>query len=187
MTKTTHCNNDFQAELMKMLRNMGVSTNSTLTLNNENNGMVVITSRNCSNPAVPQNPSLTNYVFRCRYGGETVFVIVKKAAMNSEFKELTFLNEINNCENSDFSQTWSLQVENFKQQSSLNCGDIELLKSFGNKLGTTDCFHQTQLCEEYIKRFEERCEYEKSKLSEKLRLCKAGGVVCGLALLILLL
>ena len=121
------------------------------------------------------------------YCGETVFVIVKKAAMNSEFKELTFLNRINNCDNSDFSQTWSLQVEKFKQQSSLNCGDIELLKSFGNKLGTTDCFHQTQLCEEYIKRFEERCEYEKSKLSEKLRLCKAGGVECGLALLILLL
>lgn len=38
MTKTTHCNNDFQAELMKMLRDMGVSTNSTLTLSNENNG-----------------------------------------------------------------------------------------------------------------------------------------------------
>ena len=66
------------------------------------------------------------------YCGETVFVIVKKAAMNSEFRELTFLNRISNCENSDFSQIWSLQVENFKQQSSLNCGDIELLKSFGN-------------------------------------------------------
>ena len=53
MTKTTHCNNDFQAELMKMLRNMGVSTNSTLTLSNENNGMVVITSRNFNNPTAP--------------------------------------------------------------------------------------------------------------------------------------
>ena len=74
MTKTTHCNNDFQAELMKMLRNMGVSTNSTLTLNNENNGMVVITGRNCDNPTVPQNPTMTNYVFRCRYGGEPAFV-----------------------------------------------------------------------------------------------------------------
>ena len=36
---TTRSNNDFQAELMKMLRNMGVSTNSTLTLNNENAGL----------------------------------------------------------------------------------------------------------------------------------------------------
>ena len=70
MTKTTHCNNDFQAELMKMLRNMGVSTNSTLTLSNENNGMVVITSRNFNNSTASQTAPVTNYIFRNRYDGE---------------------------------------------------------------------------------------------------------------------
>lgn len=105
MTKTTHCNNDFQAELMKMLRNMGVSTNSTLTLNNENNGMVVITSRNCDNPTVPQNPTMTNYVFRCRYGGEPAFVTLTpdQVRLLEYLKDSDLLNddcdfdEVGNC------------------------------------------------------------------------------------------
>ena len=105
MTKTTHCNNDFQAELMKMLRNMGVSTNSTLTLNNENNGMVVITGRNCDNPTVPQNPTMTNYVFRCRYGGEPAFVTLTpdQVRLLEYLKDNDLLNddcdfdEVGNC------------------------------------------------------------------------------------------
>lgn len=121
------------------------------------------------------------------YCSETVLVIVKKAAMNREFAEFSFLNNLSDCENSDFSKAWSTQLEKFRKHSALNTGDIDLLKSFGNKLGTTDSFHQTQLCEEYIKIFEERCEYEKSKLSERLRVYKTGGAACGLALLILLI
>lgn len=85
---------------------MGVSTNSTLTLNNENNGMVVITSRNCNNPVVPQNPFLTNYVFRCRYGGEPAFVTLTpdQVRLMEYLKDRDWLNddcdfdEVGNCE-----------------------------------------------------------------------------------------
>ena len=105
MTKTTHCNNDFQAELMKMLRNMGVSTNSSLTLNNENNGMVVITSRNCNNPTAPQTPPVTNYIFRNRYGGEPAFVTLTPDQVRflEYLKDSDWLNddcdfdEVGNC------------------------------------------------------------------------------------------
>lgn len=121
------------------------------------------------------------------YCGETVFVIMKNAAQNTEFKELSFLSNLSECDCYDFSEAWSAQMDEFKSHSALNNGDITLLKSFGNKLGTTDCFYQTQLCEEYIRRFEERYEYEKNKLSEKIRLAKVGGVACGVAVLILLL
>jgi len=121
------------------------------------------------------------------YCGETVFVIVNNAASNKEFKDLTFLKKLRDCDNLDFAQAWSAQTDEFRKRSALNNGDIELLKSFGNKLGTTDCFHQTRLCEEYIRRFEERYEYEKNKLSERLRVCKISGAACGFALLILLL
>lgn len=121
------------------------------------------------------------------YGCETVTVIMNNASLNRDLMMLDFLSNLSECDDLDFSQAWTAQIDNFMKRSPLNSGDIDLLKSFGNKLGTTDCFHQTRLCEEYIHRFEERYEYEKNKLSEKQRLCKVSGAACGLALLILLL
>lgn len=94
MTKTTHCNNDFQAELIKMLRKMGVSTNSALTLNNENNGMVVITS----NPTMSQTPTLKNYMFRNRYDGENPHFV---SLSEEQVRLLKYLDD-HCCLNSDW-------------------------------------------------------------------------------------
>jgi hypothetical protein len=75
----------------------------------------------------------------------------------------------------------------FLIKSPLCKSDADLLKSFGNKLGTTDCYHQTQLCDEYIKRFEERYKYEKDKLAERVQICKATGGIGVLTAFVLLI
>ncbi len=121
------------------------------------------------------------------YCGETVPEILKKASNSDEFSELVFLSEFDDCESCGFYQLWSAELSVFEKMSALNSDDIALLKSFGNKLGTTDCLHQTQLCNEYVCRFEERYEYAKNKLSERLRICRFSGAACGLTVLILML
>ena len=91
-------------------------------------------------------------------------MILQKASIKKEFNLLVFLRELGDCENQDFSQLWSAKLSDFEKKSALNREDISLLKSFGDKLGTTDSLHQTQLCDEYICRFEERYENEKSNV-----------------------
>ncbi|MBQ3498767.1 MAG: stage III sporulation protein AB [Clostridia bacterium] len=121
------------------------------------------------------------------YCSETVFTIIEKASVLKQFEELTFLKEIDSSKEADFSFLWSDAIDRFLHKSYLKYSDAELLKSFGEKLGTTDSFHQTQLCVEYIKQFEECYEKRKGKLPEHIRLCKVGGVTIGLAVLIILL
>lgn len=121
------------------------------------------------------------------YCSETVFTIIKKASVLKDFEELTFLKDIDNSKEEDFSFLWSDAIDRFLHKSYFKYTDAQLLKSFGEKLGTTDSFHQTKLCVEYIKQFEECYEKRKRNLPELIRLCKVGGAALGLAVLVLLL
>ncbi len=112
---------------------------------------------------------------------------MKKASESKELDELSFLKELAKCEENDFSESWSDAIDKFTDLSAFDQADADMLKCFGSKLGTTDSLHQTQLCDEYIKRFEERYEYENNRICERIRLYRVGGTVCGLAALILLL
>lgn len=130
---------------------------------------------------------IKNFSVDLGYCNETVFMITEKAAKCDELKDLTFLAQVSECIDGDFSVNWSDAVDMFLIKSALHKSDADLLKSFGNKLGTTDCNHQTQMCDEYIKRFEERYKYEKDRLSERVRLCKATagiGVLTAFVMLI---
>lgn len=130
---------------------------------------------------------IKNFSVDLAYCNETVLLIAENAARCEELKDLTFLAQVSNCTDGDFSVNWSKAVDDFLLKSALNKGDSDLLKSFGNKLGTTDCIHQTQMCDEYIKRFEERYKYEKSKLAERIQFCKVTGGIAVLTAFILLI
>ena len=121
------------------------------------------------------------------YCNETVLTITEKASKLSELKELSFLKQVSECTEGDFAVNWSEAVDKFLLKSTLSKKDADLLKSFGNKLGTTDCFHQTQLCDEYIKRFEEIYKHEKSKLAERIQICKIAGGAAVLTAFVLLI
>lgn len=121
------------------------------------------------------------------YSGEPVNEIIKKSVEDEELKALTFLKNIANSEQSDFYQAWKENIEEFSTFSYLNKGDIALLLSFGEKLGTTDISYQTQLCNEYLTLFEDRYQTAKQKKAERLKICRLSGAICGLIEIILML
>ncbi len=119
------------------------------------------------------------------YLSEPVMSIIQSAEENAELRELTFLSELANGEEADFSNRWKSSVEEFALNSPLKKEDIRLLLSFGEVLGTTDSAHQTKLCGDYAQHFLKQYEEAEKNKKERLRLYRSAGVLCGAAVFVL--
>ncbi len=114
-----------------------------------------------------------------------VDILIKNAADNSEFRQLSFISNVERDMSDDFSQVWNESVKKYFIENLLPIKDMQLLLSFGEKLGTTDCEYQMKLCEEYIARFTESYDEAVLKKSEHIKLFKSCGVVGALLIAVL--
>ena len=87
----------------------------------------------------------------------------------------------------DFSTAWNGALDEKESVRALKNEDVALLRSFGSSLGATDCGGQMRNCEMHSRLFRERLN---CAVEDKKRLYKptrAGGLLTGAALLIILL
>jgi len=103
-------------------------------------------------------------------------------------KELNFIDEcIKRYEDGEqFSQAWSDSVHKSPSLNALQKGDKEILKAFGNVLGTTDLNGQLNICSFYISQIKEKQNDAKERFKTYGRLYSAMGILSGAAVAIIL-
>ncbi len=112
-------------------------------------------------------------------------ILFKNASDNSQFKHLSFITEVAKNMSDDFSVVWKTAVNSFFLNNMLPNKDKQLLLSFGEKLGTTDCEHQLKLCDEYITRLNESYDEALHNKNERIKLLKSLSVVGALLITVL--
>ena len=120
-----------------------------------------------------------------RYTNAKIGDILKSAAENSAYRNLYFVTD---ClflnENEDFHKTWS---EGIKRQAFLNQRDKELLFALGERLGETDSEGQLSFLEMTEAMLSEQREEAREERSAKSRMYRSVGLLCGLAMGIMVL
>lgn len=120
-----------------------------------------------------------------RYTNCEIGEMLKTAAKNESYKKLLY---VANCEKTDekgnFHTLWN---EGTAKQPYLTADDRELLFSLGEKLGSTDLDGQLSLLEMTGEIFKERRNQARADYQNKGRVYRSVGVLCGLAIGIIML
>lgn len=120
-----------------------------------------------------------------RYTNSEIGDILRNAAHSEELKRLSFL--MGCCEmepNTDFHKIWN---DGVKKQPYINARDRELLIGLGDKMGQTDTEGQISFLEMYTEMIKVRLEQAKKDYSDKGKLYRSLGLLCGLAVGIMVL
>lgn len=124
-------------------------------------------------------------IVQIRYTNAKIGDILKNAAVNCSYKDLYFVTD---ClylkENEDFHKAWS---EGVKKQMFLNPRDKELLFALGEHLGETDLEGQLSFLEITEALLSEQREEARKEHSTKSKMYRSVGLLCGLAMGIMLL
>lgn len=122
---------------------------------------------------------------KIRYTNSEIGEMLKTAAQNGTYEKLLFVTLCKNIKDGDnFHVLWN---EGVKNQPYLTLRDREILSALGDRLGETDCDGQLsflELTEELIKgqREEAAADY-----SNKGKLYRSVGILCGLAVGIMII
>lgn len=120
-----------------------------------------------------------------RYTNSEIGDILRSAAQSTELKRLYFLEGCREIEpNTDFHEIWNSGV---KKQPYLNTRDRELLIGLGDRLGQTDTEGQLSFLEMYAEMIKNRLEEAKRDYKDKGKLYRSLGLLCGLAVGIMVL
>jgi len=120
-----------------------------------------------------------------RYKAMTVYEIIGTLKKNEGFKKLEFIDGFTiNMQNS-FATSWGENID--KAKSSLTKADIELLKSFGGTLGTSDIDGQLSTIEVFKGNFSKLEKDARHIYEQKSRLYRSLGVLIGAFISIMLI
>lgn len=120
-----------------------------------------------------------------RYTNAEIGQILSMAAQKNEYKDLLFIEECRNLDEMDnFHLLWR---EGVKKQPFLAEKDRELLNSLGDSLGQTDTEGQLSFLEMYQELIKKRLEQAAKDYSDKGRMYRSVGLLCGLAAGIMIL
>lgn len=127
--------------------------------------------------------------FSCdiEYSNLPVNELIFNAFNNERFSDLEFVKYVYQNESDNFTYKWKAAIKQFGKKHPLLKSDLNLLESFGEKLGINDSKHQVQLCEEYIKRFSGIYETAISKKDEYMKMCRLVGAATSIFFLIMML
>ena len=110
---------------------------------------------------------------------------LRALSQSGEFRRLTFLQAAAICPPSDFHAVW--RRETARLPAELTERDAELIRRFGESLGTSDIAGQLTLCEEYGARLEEQRDEARTQQREKSRLYGTLGLLGGLGAALLVI
>lgn len=121
---------------------------------------------------------------RIAYSIRPIPQLLNELYRTDDLTALPFLLKMSDCAPENAAACWQTGVQ--KELTVLSPSDRELLAAFGTPLGRTDIAGQIAHCRAYAARFEERRKAASAELSEKGRLYPLLGLLCGLALALLL-
>lgn len=123
-----------------------------------------------------------------RYTAAPVGELLDRAAGAAEFTRLTFLSACRQRlqRGEGFRAAWPESLREQGAAGGANDADCELLRRFGEELGTTDVEGQLASCRLYADRISERLAAARRAAAEKGRLYVTLGAAGGLAAVLLL-
>lgn len=120
-----------------------------------------------------------------RYTNSEMGEMLKSAAQNESYKKLLFVTSCEKTdEKGDFHRYWK---EGTARQPYLTTKDKELILSLGDKLGSTDLDGQLSFLEMTEEIFKERQNQAFADYRNKGKVYRSVGILCGLALGIIVL
>ncbi len=120
-----------------------------------------------------------------RYTNAEIGDILTSAAKNEEYKDLYFVCKCGKPdEKGNFHLLWG---EGIKKQPFLTAKDRELLNMLGDSLGQTDTEGQLSFLEMYEELIKRNLEQAAKDYAEKGRMYRSVGLLCGLAVGIMVL
>lgn len=120
-----------------------------------------------------------------RYTNSEIGDILSRAAESEEFKNLYFVCECSKLDGKgNFHLLWR---EGVKKQPFLTSKDRELLNSLGDSLGQTDTEGQLSFLEMYEEMIKKSLEQAARDYTNKGRMYRSVGLLCGLAIGIMVL
>lgn len=116
-----------------------------------------------------------------RYFASPTPVIISKIKSKEEYAGLHVFEicEKNLLTTHDFKKSWTSALDASKQYLSLDAGDIETLKCFGNTFGTTDIEGELANCEHYINSMKVRLESARIDKTKRGRMYSSLGLLTG--------
>lgn len=116
-----------------------------------------------------------------RYFSSPTDVIISKLKLNEEYVNLKIFNfcEAELIKTHDFKMSWGNALESSKPFLSLNTGDFETLKCFGDTFGTTDSEGEIANCEHYINSLKLRLESARTDKTKRGRMYSSLGFLVG--------
>lgn len=109
---------------------------------------------------------------------------LRQLSQSGEFRRLTFLAAAATCPPSEVRAVW--RRETARLPAELSEQDRQLIRQFGESLGTSDIAGQVAMCEEYGKRLEEQREEARAQQREKSHLYGTLGLLGGLGAALLI-
>lgn len=120
-----------------------------------------------------------------RYTNSEMGEMLKSAAQNASYKKLLFVTGCEKTgEKGDFHRYW---IEGTARQPYLTANDKELILSLGDKLGSTDLDGQLSFLEMTEEIFKEQQNQALADYRNKGKVYRSVGILCGLALGIIVL
>ena len=113
-----------------------------------------------------------------RFSAAPTQVWLRALTQSGEFRRLTFLRAAATCSPFDFHAVWRRETAHLPAE--LSDRDVQLVRQFGESLGTSDIAGQLALCEECGRRLEEQREEARAQQREKSRLYGSLGLLAGL-------
>ncbi|MBQ2939509.1 MAG: hypothetical protein IJE00_03975 [Clostridia bacterium] len=119
---------------------------------------------------------------RLLYTAQPIPPLLKELCRSETFPALRFLPEVIAAPPENWKNVWQKSVEVLPLKPECR----QLLVGFVGPLGLTEVAGQTEHCRQYAKRFEEMRQAASRDAAEKGRLYPVLGLLCGLALALLL-
>lgn len=122
------------------------------------------------------------------YVNMPTYELLKNASQRQELSDMSFIKacikRLDDGMSFDLSWEEAIKQENF---SELESDDIQLILSFGNSLGTTDRDGQLKLCGMYEEMTEQKIYQARAKMKTHASLYSKLGIICGAAVVIILI
>lgn len=122
------------------------------------------------------------------YVNMPTYEMLKNASERQELSDLFFINDCLMLIDSGnpFDLSWSQSIQKTKPPE-LENDDIQLILSFGKSLGTTDRDGQLSLCGMYEELIVKKAQEAQAKAKSHAALYSKLGIICGVALAIILI
>ena len=129
---------------------------------------------------------VSNISSSIRFNGADITTVLQQECINIDIPFVeTAIQYLKN--GMSVSESWSTSVDNIPFVYGLSKEDKSIIKQFGDKLGATDVYGQTEHCDYFKSTFTGRAEMLSTQYNSKSKVYRSLGFFSGLALVLVVL